>query len=247
MKTTTSKEAIMTEQEYLASYNAKDFDSPLVTVDSVLFTIREGDLHVLLVKRANHPFINHWGLAGGFIDLEADAELADCAIRKLTEKTGIAPPYLKQLSTRGNAKRDPRGYSVSTGFYALIDHQECTALNADVSDAQWFKFTALPEQLAFDHREIIEYAYTRLTNDARFRLVVAHALPKQFTLAQFQAAHEVILGQPLSKASFRRRIERAQVLESTGEFCKKHARPAELFRVKPELDNYEFDQSIAMN
>lgn len=236
----------MTEQEYLDIYNPKDFDAPLVTVDSVLFTVIEHHLHVLLVKRANHPFSGQWGLAGGFIDLKADTDLTACAARKLKEKTGVAPPYLKQLSTRGNATRDPRGYSLSTGFYALIDHQECTALNDDVTDAQWFAFTELPESLAFDHRDIIEYAYTRLINDARFRLVVAHALPKQFTLAQFQAAHEVILGQSLSKASFRRRIERAQVLESTGEFCKKHARPAELFRIKPELDNYEFDQSIAL-
>lgn len=235
----------MTEQEYLDAYNAKDFDAPLVTVDSVLFTVIERELHVLLVKRANHPYNGYWGLAGGFIDLETDKDLAVCATRKLSEKTGIAPPYLKQLSTRGDSARDPRGWSLSTGFYALIDHQDCSALNDDVSDAQWFKFNALPEKLAFDHRDIIDYAYTRLVNDARFRLVVAHVLPKQFTLAQFQAVHEVILGQPISKASFRRRIERAKVLESTGEFCKKHARPAELFRVKPELDNYEFDQSIA--
>lgn len=237
----------MTEQEYLAAYNAKDFDSPLVTVDSVLFTVIDRDLYVLLVKRANHPFIGQWGLAGGFIDLKADKNLSACATRRLEEKTGIAPPYLKQLSTRGDAERDPRGYSISTGFYALIDHQDCSALHEDVADAQWFRFSKLPEKVAFDHGDIIADAYVRLTKDARFRLVVAHALPKQFTLGQFQAVHEVVLGQSISKASFRRRIERAQVLESTGEFCKKHARPAELFQIKPELDNYEFDQSIALN
>jgi ADP-ribose pyrophosphatase YjhB (NUDIX family) len=76
------------DAEYLSQYDASRFPSPLVTVDSVLFTLHEGALCVLLVERANPPQ-GAWGLPGGFIDLAHDDSTRATALRKLTEKTGF--------------------------------------------------------------------------------------------------------------------------------------------------------------
>jgi len=82
----------MNEADYLKIYDKTEFDSPILTVDSVLFTCHEDTLKVLLVKRANHPDKGAWGLPGGFVDLKEDKSIQDTAIRKLQEKTGIAHP-----------------------------------------------------------------------------------------------------------------------------------------------------------
>lgn len=75
-----------TEADYLNQYDASRFPSPLVTVDSVLFTLHQQALCVLLVERANQPQKGRWGLPGGFIDIENDDSTRATALRKLTEK-----------------------------------------------------------------------------------------------------------------------------------------------------------------
>lgn len=75
-----------TDADYLNHYDASRFPSPLVTVDSVLFTLHQGALCVLLVERANPPQQGAWGLPGGFIDMAHDESTRTTALRKLTEK-----------------------------------------------------------------------------------------------------------------------------------------------------------------
>ncbi len=112
---------IQTEQEFLASYDRRDYDAPLLTVDMAIFSVFNGQLQVLLIKRPNFPAKDQWALPGGFADLTHDQDLMATAYRKLVEKTGISSPYLEQVASVGNAKRDPRGWAVTILYFALID------------------------------------------------------------------------------------------------------------------------------
>ena len=100
-----------------------DFARPLTTVDVVIFTIRDDALHVLLVQRPEgkgEPFPGAWALPGGFVDVDKDKDLEACATRKLKEKTDIVSPYLEQLGSWGSADRDPRGWSATHAYFALV-------------------------------------------------------------------------------------------------------------------------------
>src|SRR5258708_2861229 len=100
-----------------------DFPRPLTTVDVVIFAVSDDALRVLLVQRPageNEPFSNFWALPGGFVDIERDRDLEACAIRKLKEKTGMVSPYLEQLGSWGSAGRDPRGWSATHAYFALM-------------------------------------------------------------------------------------------------------------------------------
>ena len=87
--------------------------TPLLTVDSVLFTYHEKALKILLVQRSSEPEKGKWGLPGGIVDIDIDKDIEATVLRKLVEKTSVEPPYLDQLETVGNRKRDPRGWSVT--------------------------------------------------------------------------------------------------------------------------------------
>jgi dihydrolipoamide dehydrogenase len=107
----------------MKSKTTPDFPRPLTTVDVAILCLREDKLHVLLVKRpsgAGEPYPGRWALPGGFVDIERDRDLESCAMRKLRDKTGIAAPYLEQVGSWGNAKRDPRGWSATHVYFALI-------------------------------------------------------------------------------------------------------------------------------
>lgn len=104
----------------------QDFARPLVTVDVVIFTVQAQRLQVLLVRRPTadgEPFPGMLALPGGFVDVERDATLLDCAVRKLRDKTGLHTHHLEQLGSWGSAGRDPRGWSVTQVYMALVPTQ----------------------------------------------------------------------------------------------------------------------------
>ncbi len=225
-------------------YNIHDYDVPLTTVDGVLFTVHEDQLKVLLVKRGKEPFEGKWALPGGFIDLKQDESIEACAIRKLREKTGVEPPYIEQLLSWGGPDRDPRGWSVTIAFFALVAHSACESSVASVADVKWQPVQTLKKDLAFDHRNVIAAAHERLRQKALYSMVPAFALPDEFTLTELQSLHEVIIGTPLNKKSFRRRLESAELLEDTGKATESRGRPAKLYRAKAESKQYRFIRNL---
>jgi hypothetical protein len=186
-----------------------------------------------------------WGLPGGFIDLKRDKTLEAAASRKVEEKTGVMPPYLEQLCTLGNDKRDKRGWAVTVCYTSLIAHQRCNANIDSVSDARWVDANSLDEiALAFDHREIIDLARERLKQKALYSIVPAYALPEKFTLPELQRIHELLIGKPLQKKSFRRRIEQAGLLIDTGTKRYEGGRPASLYKMRAKSGRYNFVRNL---
>jgi len=225
------------EADYLAGYDPSRFPALLTTVDMAIFCIRDGKLHVLLVQRASFPARGEWTLPGGFVDPTGDINLEATAGRKLTEKTGVMTPYLEQVCSVGNSTRDPRGWSITVLYFALIDQAAVAPGNADVEAVQWVPLEeALDQTLAFDHCELLRRATRRLRAKARYSALPLKLLPSQFTLAELQQVFEVLLGAKLERKSFRRRILSANLLEETGRLQPTSRRPAMVYRLIREVD-----------
>lgn len=199
----------------------------LVTVDVVLFTIRDRKLHLLLIRRLAKPFENRYALPGGFV--REDESLDAAALRELREETSVADVYLEQLYTFGDPKRDPRGRVITVAYYALVPPNQALRAGTDASDAAWFPVTELPP-LAFDHRHIAEYAHQRIRNKLDYTNVGFELLPDRFTLTELQFVHEAILGETLDKRNFRRKTIQKGIVKPTKEWQRTGRKPAQLFR-----------------
>ena len=199
----------------------------LLTVDIVLFTIRDRKLHLLLIKRLAKPFQGRYALPGGFVREDESVDAA--AIRELREETGVEKVYLEQLYTFGDPKRDPRGRVVTVAYYALVPPDQALRAGTDASEAAWFLVTDLPS-LAFDHRKIAEYAHNRIRNKLDYTNVGFELLSDSFTLTELQLVHEAILGQTLDKRNFRRKILQKAIVKPTKEWQRTGRKPAQLYR-----------------
>lgn len=200
-----------------------------ISADVVLFTIQGDALSVLLVRRPGEPFKGSWSLPGGLV--QAEEALEDSAVRLLREKTGLTGVYLEQLYTFGRPDRDPRGRVISVAYYALAPTQKLKLVQ-DADSVRWFSMLELPA-LAFDHRDVVDMAHQRLSAKLDYSTIAFQFLPGKFTLSELQSVYESILGEPLDKRNFRKRVQTLNCIEETGETYRagKH-RPAKLFRHK---------------
>jgi 8-oxo-dGTP diphosphatase len=136
-----------------------DYPRPAVTVDAVMFTLRDDRLHVLLIRRAKAPYAGSWALPGGFLEIDEPAEVGAC--RELREETGIEfKGQLHEVGFFARPDRDPRGRTISLAFLGFLPEPGPEPRGADdASDACWVPFNDLAAApLAFDHNEVLARA-----------------------------------------------------------------------------------------
>lgn len=240
------------DRRFLADYDASIYERPSVAVDVVCLTAMEGSLWVLATRRAEPPQKGRHGLPGGFVRM--DESLDDAAARVLSHKAGLRGIFTEQLYSFGSPGRDPRTRVISVAYYALVAPEAMrqairargaadgvTMLRVDVPWAGEEGGPAFVEgpqggrpRLAFDHEQILGTAVLRLRGKLGYSPVGFQLLGPEFTLRSLQEVHEAILGEPLSKMAFRKRMLASGRLEATGELeplgeGRAH-RPAELYR-----------------
>lgn len=206
---------------------------PLIcTVDVVLLTLRHEALHVVLLQREQEPFKGVLALPGGYLHVDEDQGAEQAAARVLLAKTGIRSPYLEQLATFSGPGRDPRGWSLSVAHYALVPP---TVLPAGDQGVQVLPVGRLPS-LPFDHRHIIDVAVARVRTKSQYSSLPVYLCGSSFTLPQLQAVYEAVLGEPINKVSFRRKMDELGMLEAIdGELESGRAnRPAQMYRLKKQ-------------
>lgn len=205
--------------------------APVITTNVVVFTLRDGSLKVLLVRRGNEPFKSMWALPGGH--LGSDEDLDDSAMRTLEEGTGVSGVYLEQLYTFGRPGRDPRRRTIAISYFALIPSERLQLRAAvDAEGVGWFSLDEMPA-LAFDHAEMVEVARQRLSAKLAYSTIALQFMPERFTLSELQTVYETILDEKLDKRNFRKRILAFDQIDETKEVRRNGShRPARLYRAR---------------
>ena len=137
------------EKQFLEAYRQSDYERPSVTADIALFKLR-GEmpdnfrkepvkkLSLLLIRRSEHPYQGCWALPGGF--LRPGETIEQCALREVTEETGVRPASLLSVGLFSQPDRDPRGWILSNAFVSILgESEDSQKAGDDAGDAQWFE------------------------------------------------------------------------------------------------------------
>ena len=262
------------EKKFLSAYDINKYERPSVAADVAVFSMFEEEsdnhrkdsqarLHLLLIRRGEHPYLYKWALPGGF--LRPTETIEECALREIREETDLILSNLMPIGVFSEIDRDPRGRIVSTAFASLINEKTAVTGGTDAINAAWFsleyeysdnrltlRLCGNGEELnaelevaknpfggiicreisnsgiAFDHARIIATALMNMREHLDEGKIAFEFLPEKFTLSALQRVYEIIGGEPLLCANFRRKtsnlvIETDDFTEGAGH------RPARLF------------------
>ena len=218
------------------AYDPGEYPPFAVTVDVAVFTMVDGRLHVLLVKRAGEPFAGAWALPGGF--KLPDETLDQAATRELREETAVdSASLLRQFGAYGDPGRDPRMNVVTVAYLAVVRDLVGVAAGSDAADAGLHPVDRVVNgrlPLAFDHRRIVRDALERIGHDLETTGLATAFVGPTFTLTELREVFEAVWQVHLDGANFRRKLSAADGwLVPTGRRVRPGAeggKPAELFK-----------------
>lgn len=206
-----------------------------VGVDCIIFSLIDGRLSVLMVRRRFDPGMGRWSLVGGFVGANESVDLA--ARRVLRDLTGIDELFMEQVGAFGEVNRDPGERVISVAYYALMDCADADTARIAEYGAEWFPLDDLPEML-FDHNQMLDKARELLRRQIVSEPIVFRLLPRHFTLSQLQSLYEAILGEPIDKRNFRKRVGDVEAIQKTSLIDKAGSRRgAAMYRFNDKIYN----------
>ena len=196
------------------------------TVDLVILTALASQPTVLVEKGKSDG--SRWALPWGTV--VRSETMVSVAERLSITAVGARPAWIEQLGAFGDGRRHPSPAPLSVGFLAVVPHETATLERG----YHWFPARDLP-QMTPRHRLMVDAAITSLRMAVDRAPIAFRLLPERFTLTELQRMYELLLGKPLHKASFRRALQAAALVEATDEWRSEgRGRPAQLYEFAPK-------------
>ncbi len=203
----------------ISGYDPRAFEPAAVTVDVVALTIRDGELHVLLVERGEEPFLGRLALPGGFVRTFRDAAdqvrgetLDEAAARELAEETGLTAGraalrrvHLEQLGTYGAPDRDPRMRVFSVAYLAFAANMPDPVAGGDAASAVW-RPVRTAKRLAFDHDAILTDGLERARAKLEYTSLATSFVEPEFTISDLRAVYTAVWGHEPHAGNFHRKV-----------------------------------------
>lgn len=194
-----------------------------VSIDVVLLAVREQRLHVLAqpTDATRKRFALPWGEPSRGERLDASAA------RIAKAAAGARVDWLEQAGAFGDGTMHPGSTVVSVCYLGVRPWIDVSSPWSWIDVHSSHPFAERQRQML---AAALDLSRTRLEQAP----LAFSLLPRSFTLAELQQAYETVLGRKLHKASFRRALQAAFLVDPTGEWRGEgRGRPAQLYRYAP--------------
>ena len=196
------------------------------TIYVVLLTAVGSQLAVLLCRapEGREKWVLPW-------DSQRPQETMEAAATRIAKAASVGEPaWLEQVGAFGDARRHPSESEISVAYAGLVPMGTPSPVGGVYA---WFTLSDVP-QLAPRQRLILDGAVAMIRGRMDQSPVAFRLLPQMFTLTELQQMYELLLAKRLHKASFRRALQAAWLVEPTDEWRSEgRGRPAQLYRYAP--------------
>ena len=209
-----------------------------IHVISSIFTIENGIVKVLLVKRRNEPFKDYWALVGGA--LYNNESIEDGIKREIFEKSGLEDVKLHEVGVFDELGRTQtiNMRMIAVTYLGLVDSSKVQIIkeNVNTKDVAWFNIKSVPN-LAFGHNEILNKALEKLKDLIVLSDILKALLPNEFTMPELQKIYEGILDKTFDRRNFRKKILSLNIVDDTNkEVSINGKKPSKLYKFKDKIE-----------
>ena len=208
-----------------------------IHVVNSIFTIDDGIVKVLLIKRTNEPYKGYWALPGG--GLYNNELVLDGAKRELKEKTGVEGVDLSMYKIFDKIDRSPLKRMIAIAYIGVIDKKRAHLITETnkTSSSDWVDIKHIP-QLAYDYNEILNGAIDRLKELIQTTNILKSLFPDEFTLAELHQVYGSFLNTTIDRRNFRKKILNSGLVNDTNKVINyKGKKPAKLYRFNNKIQN----------
>ena len=212
------------------------YENNLIETLVSVFTVENGNLKVLLLRKKTEPYKGYWIIPGNV--LYNYETLKQNVLTVLDEKLGLPNILIEQCYTFSNLGRYPKKRVLAVSYFGLIDSQSVKLKKQDRNnyECRWFDIYELPK-LGYDHEKIITKTIKKVKMFLLDNRVLSYLFPSDFTLPELQRLYEQITNKKLDRRNFRKHMFNLNVLEETGYKNETgNGRPAKLYRFKNEIN-----------
>ena len=208
-------------------------------VESIIsiFTIRDGKMKILLVRKKTDPYRGYWILPGDFVPTNQTIE--ENLAELIYDKIGYENIYMEQCHTFSRIDRDPMDRVIATSYIGLLDTATASFKRGKRPEVEsaWFDINEIPK-VGYDHEEIIAQSISYLRAKIINSNVLKSLFPSDFTLPEIGRIYEQILNVKLDRRNFRKKFINQGLIEDTGYKTEKtNGRPAKLYRFKENIED----------
>ncbi len=197
------------EKRYRTSRILEDNDAIHLSVDCVIFGYDDDGLKVLLMESDMSEFRGKLSLVGDI--LQKNETLRQSAEKTLLSCSNLDNVYLEQVEAFSKIKRHPIGRVITIAYYSLLKISEHEITDKKQRMLRWVAIDEI-EEMAFDHKEILDKCYATLQQKVRDYPIGFNLLPSKFSLKQLQEFYETVLCIKLDRRNFRRKLNSLDIL-----------------------------------
>lgn len=197
-----------------------------------IFTVEDGKVKVLLIKRKNEPFKDKWALVGGA--LYNNEEIEAGVKREIFEKTGIKDIDIYFSSIFSKIDRSPIMRMIALSYVGIVDNSKMQILKETfkTSNADWFTIDNIPD-LAYDHNEIFDSSLNKLKELIDSTNILKVLFSSEFTIPELQSVYEAIYDCELDRRNFRKKLIQSDLIVETNNYKNyKGNKPAKLYKFR---------------
>lgn len=196
-----------------------EYPRPAFTVDVIVLRWRKQKLEALLIKRAKEPFEGKLALPGGFVDQEESPR--DAAVRECLEETTVSinPKKLIEVGVFGAPRRDPRAWTVSITYIALLPSDTEAVAGDDAREVLWLPWRELISEqhpLAFDHQEMFYAAQETLMRESLTTSELLSLLTSPFRTRDARYLYRQVWGEEITPRAFKAWLRKVELVERVG-------------------------------
>ncbi|MEE2645515.1 MAG: NUDIX hydrolase [Myxococcota bacterium] len=190
-----------------------DYPRPALTADLLPLRFRKERLELLLIERSAPPFEGAYAFPGGFVD-QGETPV-EAARRELREETGVEAERLLEVGSFGAPGRDPRGWTLSVAFLALLPPETEAVAGDDARSVGWFPVNQLPP-LAFDHQEVWTAGWARLRQESLCSSAPLSLLQQPFRSRHARFLYNQLWGKKVKALSLKAWLRQEGLIERAG-------------------------------